>query len=214
MRFDVHGCLKWLRRGRRGDAARGATAPEYALGISLLVMASLGAISFLEDGSSDAVADRGNAIGTPDLDEAFGSSTTSSAPTSTSSSTTTTAPPVPPVVAITSALNPHNGHNCGNANFWTPTVIVTVTDDTGHLVRNASVNVTWVKSPSNETITASFATKQDGTATFSLHNLSAQPGPTYVSSVTFTVDSVTPDGGSPSTPNPPLTQTINEEPCL
>jgi hypothetical protein len=170
-------------------------------------------IGWLEDSSSDELAARGNAIGTPDLDDPFGSSTSTSASTSSSSSTSTTAPPAPPVAVITSSLNPHNGNSCAGSK-WTPTVVVTVTDQFGAPVFNAAVSATWVLSPSNGTATVSFATKQDGTATFSLHNLEARQGrPDYVDSVSFTINSVTPNGGSPFIPNPPLTVTINEEPC-
>jgi hypothetical protein len=117
---------------------------------------------------------------------------------------------------ITSSLNPHNGNNCGG-NKWTPTVIVTVTDDQGDPVFDATVSVTWVQHlPSSTiTLTASFETKQDGTATFSLHNLQADNSKSdYVSSVDFTIDTVTPNGGVSSTPSPAVSVNIPEEPCL
>jgi Flp pilus assembly pilin Flp len=207
------------RREKDRSRSRGATAVEYALGISFLAVASLGAISSLEDDSSQALVDKGDAIGAPDVNEVFGSSTSTSAATSTSSTTSTTAPPAPPVAVITSSLSSHSGNNC-SGNKWTPTVIVLVTDDqvTPAPVFKATVAATWVQTSPSGTITstASFATKQDGTATFSLHNLEANDSdPLYVSSVTFTINSVTPEGGSAFVPNPPLSVTINEvqAPC-
>jgi hypothetical protein len=189
------------------------SAIEYALGLSFLAVACLGVIGWLEDSSSDELAARGNSIGTPDLDEPFGSSTSTSAASSTSSSTTPPPPPAPPVAVITSSLNPHNGNSCAGSK-WTPTVVVTVTDEFGAPVFNAAVSATWVLHPSDGTANVSFATKQDGTATFSLHNLEARQGqPGYVESVTFTINSVTPDGGAPFILNPPLSTIINEEPC-
>ena len=211
MKFGTR--AKARRRKPERSRSRGATAVEYALGVSFLAVASLGVINSLENDSSEALADKGEAIGAPDVNEVFGSSSSTSSPTSSSSTTSTTTPPAPPVAVITSSLNPHSGNNCGGNN-WTPTVIVTVTDDQGDPVFKANVSVTWVQQPSGDTSTPSFSTLQNGTATFSLHDLEARnTHPHYVSSVTFTINSVTPDGGTPFVPTPTLSVTIPEEPC-
>ena len=74
--------------------------------------------------------------------------------------------------------------------------------------------------PGGTEIPVSFSTKQDGTATFALHNLEADQGPPpkpgYVASVKFTINSVTPEGGSPFVPSPAVEVTINEvqAPCV
>lgn len=94
--------LRWLRPGRPGATrgrkpqrcvprARGATMVEYSLGIGLVALVLVGAISAVTDDAEDSLDDRGNAIGHPASE--VGTTTTTSGggggpPSSTVPSTT------------------------------------------------------------------------------------------------------------------------------
>lgn len=184
--------------GRRG--ARGATVVEYALGLSFVLVATVGALSAFEDRSADALEERGSSIGTPDLDAAGPTTSTSTTLASgTGGTTTTSAPPTPPSTTVASATG--TSHSSGNK--WAATVVISVTDGSTP-VHRAQVDGIWNPSAgSPESVTCS--TQPNGTCTFTLRNLPTNGNSGHVASVQFTVTAVTPNGGTTSTPSVSVT---------
>lgn len=172
--------------------------------MSLILSSSMGALSTLEEASGDAFDDRGGAIGAPDLSEGATTTTATTAPTSgTEATTTTTAPPAPPSSTVASATA--TSHS--NGNRWTATVVISITE-AGAAVHKAQITATWQRVPGGTTTAVTCSTLPNGTCTFSLRDLPTFGNSNHVSQVSFTVTSVTPDGGT--TTNPTLSVSVAE----
>jgi len=183
-------------RPRRRDA-RGAGLVEYALVVSLLVGAGLGAMSSFEQESGDALVARGDSIGAPDVESGISTTIAPSPPTTNNDATTTTsAPPVPPVSTLVSATSSAYANN----KKWTATVVINVTDDEGDPVHRATVTAVWNPSAGSP-VTVSCETQPSGNCTFTLRELGTLGASVPVASVTFDVTGVTPVGGTTSDPD-------------
>lgn len=74
------------------DAARGATLVEYAVMISLIVIGLIGGLSYIQDGATDKLENRGDSIGHPTEPGLTTTTTSSSGTTSSTSATSSTIP--------------------------------------------------------------------------------------------------------------------------
>lgn len=192
-------------RTTRRRRHRGAGLVEYALGLSLILGASMGAISSFEQESADALEERGGSIGAPDLDEGAAATTaTTGPPPPADGSTTTTAPPTPPASTVASA----ESTSSSNENKWSATVVIRVTAEGGQPVHRARLTASWQQNPGGGVTNVSCDTQPNGTCTFTLRNLGTYGSSSHVASVNFTLLSVTPSGGA--TTNPNLTVTVFE----
>jgi hypothetical protein len=194
----------WRRLASRGRSVRGASGVQYALGMSLILAATLGSLDAFEQQSSEALESRGNSIGTPDLDQPVETTTTTAPPIGGGDGTTTTsAPPTPPDSTVASAT----ATTSSSGNKWTATIVISITDG-GSPVHKARVDAIWTLNPSGATTVVTCETQPNGTCTFAMRNLPTLGNSDHVASVSFTVTAVTPDGGS--TTNPNLTTSVSE----
>ena len=110
---------------------------EYALGIALIALVSIGALSALADTSGDRLDKRAGTIGTPVEDGVV-------VPPST---TPTTAVPSgsPPTVPVIRAaeVGALTGSASDDGPKWTATVLVTVRDASGNPIGGALVQGSW-----------------------------------------------------------------------
>ena len=147
--------MRRTRVGRRSDD-RGATLVEYALIVSLVVIAATGAISALESSSSDELNNRTPIVGTPAEQNSlnFGSPST----TLGGATTTTVAPPPGAVVVHVSGIT--GSAQTSTAGNWVATARITVVDDLGAPVAGISVTGAWA--PTTGSATTSCTTDDSG----------------------------------------------------
>ena len=208
MTFRTRGVgARW--RQRRREAARGAErgvgVVEYALAITLVVVASLGAIQSLEDDAGEHLRDRGEVLGAPDLPDSGISTST----TSTSTTSTTVQSPTDAAASIVS----QDAGGTADGKSWSPTVTVQVTNSsTSAPLANATITVRWTKTPGGAVVDQTFVTGSNGRGTFQLTGLEGRSSKNdYVASVLFEVVSIT--GTNPPityTPGTPLTTTVSD----
>jgi hypothetical protein len=160
---------------------------EYALGLSLILVASLGAISALEDSASDNITTRGATAGAPDLPD-------SGIPTTSPTTETPTTPPPPTdppatVTATASFSNAQTGQSGSSAN-WSPKIDVEAVDSsTGETLRGVTITVTWTPQPGGAPVTQSCQVPSTGICTFQLTGNQRLNG--SHTSVVVAVDSIT-----------------------
>lgn len=169
----------------------GATLVEYALGVSLLCVASLGAIGVIQSSLEDNIEEHGASAGAPDLPD-LGISTT----TATTSSPTTAPPATSPPATVTASGNilaTRVGIDSGNK--WDPAVDLSALNSaTGETLRDVTIAITWTYdvggTPTTVTPTPCSA-PSTGTCSFQLNDLRSNNGANCTPSVTFTVTSIT-----------------------
>jgi len=191
--------------------ARGAAAPEYALGVALLLVGSLGAIDAMASRAESNLAAHGASAGAPDLpDLGIAVTTSSTAPPPT---TPETSPPPAPVDANAVFTSSDLGLS---GSKWNPRVDVMAVDAaTGDVLIGVTITVTWTEQPSGITTTQSCAVVSTGVCSFQLSDLRRSSGhPDFVDTVTVTVDSVV--GVSPAVTYTPgsATLTLDADPIL
>ena len=142
-----------MRRWTRHD--RGVTTVEYALGVALIIVVSIGAISSIEDSGSDRLEQSGDRFevadgayypGAPTTTTTPSGSTTSVVPLSVNPSSVTAAPPA-----------------SDSGNKWIANASVVVSDSSGNPVSGAALSGTWVLNPGGPTETANCTTDNSGT---------------------------------------------------
>lgn len=188
MRFGIP-CSCARRRSRR--SVRGATLVEYALGVSLLCVASIGGIDAVQSSLEDNIEEHGASAGAPDLPDT-GIPTT----TATTSAPTTAPPPttaVPSVTATGDILATRVGAASGNK--WSPAVdLAAINSANGQRLSDVTISLTWTYTQNGQTVTSTAtpcAAPSTGVCTFQLNGLSSNNGSQCVSSVTFTVTAIT-----------------------
>lgn len=196
----------------RGRADRGATMVEYALGVALLVVACLGAISFLEDESRDSLDESSDLAGNPDGLEAGspGGSTGGTTGGDTGGTTTdgSTDPADAPDGVVVSSIT---GTSTIAPPDWVATVSVIASDSSGALAQGVLVTGTWDPAVAGSTV--SCTTGADGRCVFTQQGMKRSGG-NSIPQTTFTVTSMTfPTSSPPVTytlPDPPPSITMNE----
>jgi Flp pilus assembly pilin Flp len=197
------------RRRHRPDRHRGAVAVEYALGVALLLVVSVGAIDVLQDSAQSNLTTHGATAGAPDLPDAgipVTTSTTSPGPT-----TPPTSPP-PSSVTADAAFSATSLGVSSSGNRWSPSVDVTATDSTdGTVLTGVSITVQWTELPSGQQTTQTFTVPSTGVASFQLNDLHTNVGTgQFVDSVMVTITAIT--GTNPVityTPGPSNTITLD-----
>ena len=105
------------RRAVDGRSARGATLVEYALGLAVVLLASVGALQSLQDTVRDDIEEHGASAGAPDLPDSGIPATTASTVTPTTAGITTT---LPPTVAATGSFSSPQVNPSGQN--WRPSI--------------------------------------------------------------------------------------------
>lgn len=176
------------RKQRRLRPDRGATLVEYALGVALVCVATLGAAEFMEDGASDDFNDRADRAGAPDLVEASDGGTTDGGSTSGSDGTDGSVPTQEVVFGGFSGATSH-----GNPSKWTAVIEVSVDDTSGDGVDGARVTGYWSYESGSGIVTEEVTcnqTNNQGICRFQISNV-----PASATSITFTMTSI--GGGVP-----------------
>jgi Flp pilus assembly pilin Flp len=176
--------MTWRAR-RRISLERGATLVEYAMGVALLCVVSLGAIQFMEDEASDNFNARADRSGAPDINDVADGGTTDGGAT-TGGSDGTDGGPAPEEVFF-DGFSGASSH--GNPAKWTAVITVTVVDSNGDAVDGARVIGTWTYGTTTQTVTCN-QTSNKGECKFQVSEL-----PPSTDSVTFTLNEIS--GGVP-----------------
>ena len=183
------------QRTAHGRPDRGATLVEYALGLAVLLLASVGALQSLERAVHDDIAEHGATAGAPDLPDRGIPTTTATTVTPTTAGTTTT---LPPTVAVTGSFSSPQVNLSGQN--WRPSIAVSAQNSaTGATLTNATITVTWTYTTlggTPMTLTSSpCSTPSTGVCSFQLtgsNQLSAKTGnAACVGAVTVSVTAVT-----------------------
>jgi hypothetical protein len=188
------------RRARWRD--RGATLVEYALGIALLCVVCLGGISFLTDESSAELDDRSERVGSPDLEEGIGGSTTGGDGGGGSTTDGGDPTPTPPASITNEAPAPSSDHS---GNTWDATVTLTMRGD-GSLLEGLQITGTWtvtingVAQPAEDPVSCS--TNADGECVFTRGDMEWRSNKSPVTQAVFTVTSYTYTSSDPDQPYP------------
>lgn len=177
-------------RSRPND--RGATLIEYALGLSLFVLAVIGGIQLLADSASQRFSDGGGAGAPAEANGVFGDRTVPAGGGGGGGGGGTA------VVVASASLTGSSQSGRGNDPF-TATITVNATDETGAPVPGATVDVSWSGDANGTTV---LTTAADGTVSHSV------PGIRHNGQVTFSVIAVTLEGFDFTLP-PPITLTKN-----
>jgi Flp pilus assembly pilin Flp len=168
---------------------RGATVVEYALGVALLCVASIGVLQFLEGAASDEFGDRADRSGAPDL--TGGEATDGSTDSGSGSDSSTDGPP--PVTQEVFFGGFSNVKSTGN-NPWTAALRVTVQESPGGPgISGVQVEGEWTYTQGSTTVTVAATCNQtngSGACQFQLSDI-----PAGVGSVTFTMKTLS--GGVP-----------------
>jgi Flp pilus assembly pilin Flp len=198
------------RRPRRGGE-RGATLPEYGLIFALVVVVSIGAISFLEDRSRESLNARSDRAGNPDAAEAGnpGSGTGGTTGSSTGSSTGSgTSGPVAPSGVTVSSIT---GVATSTPPDWQATVTVIVRDDSNAVAPSVLITANW--NPAVAGSTVSCTSDSNGRCIFSQKDMKANGGG-EINQVTFTVTGLSFPSSSPpvtyTLPSPPPSVTVSK----
>lgn len=175
--------------GRRWAADRGATLPEYALGVALVAVVCLVGISFLQDASEDELVSRSDRVGSPDLEQ--GLTDGGSGGGSASGGTDGTPPPGPTAPATLTAGAPSQTA-ARTGNDWDATVTVAMLGD-GSPVEGLSVQGTWTLyvegvAQSPETVTPC-VTGPSGQCVFTRDDMEWRTNRPEVTKAVFTVTS-------------------------
>jgi hypothetical protein len=163
---------------------------EYAMGIALILVVSIGAIQFMEDEASDDFNGRADRAGAPDLVEVTDGGTDGGS--GTGGSDGTDGGPAPEEVFFGGFSG---ASSRGNPSNWTAVITITVSDSDsgGDGVDGARVVGVWTYDPGTgpvtETVTCN-QTSNRGECRFQVSNL-----PASATSVTFTVNEIS--GGVP-----------------
>ena len=172
----------WRRRARSDD--RGATLVEYALGIALILIVSIGAVTNIQSRGKTQLAASDDRV-TPAADNQYypGGSTPSTVP----STTTTTAPGS---IAVHLQASPAVTVENATSSEWRVTVTFTLLDSSDNGVIGATMNGAWSDggNGSNPAGTCSTSTSA-GKCTLQFTSIKDN-----VSSVTFTLSSITGSG--------------------
>lgn len=177
-----------------GGRDRGATLLEYALGISVFLLAIIGAIELLTDSASERFAEGGGAGAPAEANGVFG--TRDASPGGGGGGGGGGGPAI--LVASASLTGSSTQSGPGNSPF-TATVTVSATDQTGAPVAGAAVELSW-----SGNVSGSTSLVTDGAGEVS-HSVS---GIQHNRSVTFTVTAVTAEGYDFTLP-PPISLTKN-----
>jgi len=172
-----------MRPVRRDD--RGATLPEYALLIGLVVVVCIGVISYLTDASDAEVDQRSGEIGTPSEDNALPAGGGGGGGTSTGSTDGGTPTDVVAHVGGLSGATTTSS----NGTKWSATVTISVVDASGQPVAGATVTASWSAGNKGGT---SCLTSSTGTCPITSDTFN-RGGGNPVTSVEFTVSNVSGD---------------------
>ena len=182
--------MAWLRR-LISASDRGATVVEYALGIGLICVVSLGAISFLQDESEDGFQERSGRVGAPDLEAGLPGGTTGG--TSGGGSTTGGGGTPNAAPAILTAQAPtQSGDKTGNN--WDATVTLTMLGD-GSPTTGIRITGTWtlfvegVARPADPPV--SCVTGVNGECVFTRDDMEHRTNQAEVTKAVFTVSGYT-----------------------
>ena len=155
---------RWSGGRRRSE--RGAVAVEYALGISLIVLALIGSIEALNDWSAEELDDRSSSIGSPDLDETGNPAP----PPSTQPPTSDPNPPPPPESVITVSLDEDTDRQ---GQEWSASVTATALDELPRVRESVLVQAQWTSTaPGFVPVTIQCTTNLNGDCTMTIRSLS------------------------------------------
>ena len=141
-----------FRRLARHD--RGVTMVEYALGVSLIVVVSIGAISSIEDSGSERLGQSGDRFELDDGAYYPGAPTTTTTPSGSTTSLVVTS--VYPASVTASPPSSDSG------NKWIANATVEVLDSSGNPVSGAVLDGTWTLNPGGSAEPASCTTDSSG----------------------------------------------------
>jgi len=174
---------------------RGATLVEYAMGVALICVASLGAIQFMEDGSTENVERRTSTLGAPDIDET-GTPVTIPTPPPTAPGD----PPPPPPESLVSISTSQAATVVQRNVQWAATVGFTALDDTNNEREAVVIEGQWTGAGLVAPVAATCTTNLSGICAVTIRELAcSQAGP-----VTLTVTSVSGEGVTLADPPLPL----------
>ncbi|MEQ1787577.1 MAG: hypothetical protein ABL966_11030 [Acidimicrobiales bacterium] len=125
-----------LVKDRRTRGDRGATLPEYALIVALIVITCLSGIQMVQENGEEKLAASDGRISAADGAYYPGGATTTSTP-----GPTTTAPPTP--IGVHLAANPTVVVADVSGNKWQVTVTFTLRDSANNGVIGATMNGVW-----------------------------------------------------------------------
>lgn len=182
------------------NSDRGAVMVEYALGIALVVVVSLGALSTLRDGSSDRLEDRESAAG--GSAELSGQGFTYGGTDSSGSDSGEDPPAADIVVDGVSTPASKKGSKDGK-DAWIANVTVELTAGAVK-VEGALVEVTWKVGTTSTTVSCPLASSKQGRVVCELASI-----PNDTTSVTMTVERVYGTGFSYTSPTPRPATTFN-----
>jgi Flp pilus assembly pilin Flp len=195
----------WRARGRE-HRERGATLVEYAMGVALVGVVSLGAMQFMEDGASDEFNDRADRAGAPDLIEPTDGGTTDGG------SATAGGTDGPPPDAEEAQFEGFSGIRSTGNNPWTANVRVDVNDSNGDNLSGVTVTGTWSYFDGSTTVSFDVTCTQtngSGSCPFQLGQIPNNALPTSGATspgVTFTMTNIS--GGVPPVTYTGGTQTV------
>lgn len=180
------------RRQRRGrpDGHRGATVVEYALGIALVCIASIGALEFLADGASDDLNERADRSGAPDLGEVAPDGGTDGGSSGSGSDGTDDA--VPPVEVFFAGFSKASAQGANNKP-WSASIEVNVADVDGDGIDGARVEGVWTYTSGGVPFSIPAICNQTNPQGICKFQLSDIPHPVH--DVTFTMTDIS--GGVP-----------------
>jgi hypothetical protein len=174
------------RRRRNQRWERGVSLVEYALGVSLVLVASLTAIGGLQDNAEENLTSHGATAGAPDLPDL---GITTAPPTT---STPTTAPPAtsPPAAISATATFSNEVIATATGNTWSAKIDVTARDSTTNQpLTGVTITVTWTPTPNDSPITQTCSVPSTGVCTFQRTGMATKGGQ-FVDTVTLRVDSI------------------------
>jgi hypothetical protein len=181
---------------------------EYAMGIALFCVVSIGAIQFTEDGASDEFDERADRAGAPDLVEGSTDGGTTDGGTTTSGGTDGP----PPVVeeAFFAGFSGIRSQRHGS-NPWTANLKVDVADADGDALDGVTVTGTWSYTTGSGTVTINVTCNQtngSGACQFQLDDIpvNALPTGSNIPGVRFTMTNIS--GGVPPVTYTGGTQTV------
>jgi len=195
------------RRVGRGGRDRGATLPEYALGVGLVVVASIGVVTFLEDESGNALDEQAEvAGGGNEVSGAGYSYGGGGGGTTTGGSTGGTPPPTTTVVDGVTLKNA-KGTKQGKDPAWIANVTVDVSAS-GDDVEGATVQVTFANGAFSSTVTCPQTSDSKGEVECELASI-----PNAVTSVTATVEAISGTNITYTPPSPKVSTSISAPPA-
>lgn len=168
---------------RHARTERGATVAEYAMGVALIVVASLGAISVLEDESNEQVDTSAERIGMQDDDAFYGTGGGGGAEDPGDS----TPPPEGEETSIHLDPSPDVNVAADGNKRWRVTVSFTILDESGNGVIGASIEGSWTDGGGgSKPVTTCSTDNSSGECTVQFTNIRDD-----VTEVTFDVDEIT-----------------------